>query len=294
MVRELYPIENYRGTPFHRVCARANRIANSFRIVVPRDIYDIFRRTSNPDVCMDAYVAASVKHQGQPRLDGRDYIEHIDGTIKILADAGIVSPWMMVAGSLHDLVEAERDQLIGRERRRAGGRGLEANFLVPLEIIEANDRRCLGYIKGRFGYEIAEAVRTLTPLQKMHYTEEEREGFMYEQFRAIPGFDLRVPLIKLADGSQNLQPKEVKPWQPEKAIAYAEKMRRLLRLFKPNILEFGEDYSVSGVKGIQEALISPLERRIEAVIRESEAKLAEQRRQEREAVLVPGLVPASY
>jgi len=122
-----------------------------------------------------AYEYAKVKHQGQKRKSGEDYIVHLLNVAYIIAtlEAG---PDTIAAGFLHDTIE---------------------DCGVTFEEIE-----------NEFNHEIAELVEAVTKLKKLSNDNSEKEDFAAENHRKIfiaMAKDIRVIIIKFADRLHNMR-----------------------------------------------------------------------------------------
>jgi GTP pyrophosphokinase len=151
---------------------------------------------------LEAYQYAALRHKGQMRKDGSDYLVHP------LAVAGILAGLHMdvetiATGLLHDTME---DTLATRE-----------------EITE------------RFGKPVADMVEGVTKLSKLTYrgkVEEQAENF--RKLVLAFGKDLRVIIVKVADRLHNMRTLEFH--KPEKQITIA---RETLDIYCPLVHRLG-------------------------------------------------------
>ncbi len=132
--------------------------------------------TYNPDLDRElitrAFEVACVKHGGQSRKSGEDYINHPVGTALNCADLRLDDA-TIAAALLHDVVE-DTD--------------------TPIEAI-----------RDEFGDEIAMLVDGVTKLTKMSFTStEEEQAENYRKMIVAMAADIRVILIKLADRLHNM------------------------------------------------------------------------------------------
>jgi GTP pyrophosphokinase len=131
----------------------------------------------NPDLDRElitrAFETACIKHGGQSRKSGEDYINHPVGTALICADLRLDDA-TIAAALLHDVVE-DTD--------------------TPVDEIRAG-----------FGDEIAMLVDGVTKLTKMSFTStEEEQAENYRKMIVAMAEDIRVILIKLADRLHNMR-----------------------------------------------------------------------------------------
>ncbi len=131
----------------------------------------------NPDVDEElitrAFALAAVKHGGQIRKSGEDFINHPVGTALLCAELRLDDP-TIAAALLHDVVE-DTD--------------------TPIE-----------YIREQFGDEIAMLVDGVTKLTKIDFNStEEEQAENYRKMIVAMAEDIRVILIKLADRLHNMR-----------------------------------------------------------------------------------------
>ncbi|HPG92580.1 MAG TPA: bifunctional (p)ppGpp synthetase/guanosine-3',5'-bis(diphosphate) 3'-pyrophosphohydrolase [Clostridia bacterium] len=125
------------------------------------------------DLIMDAYDYAAKAHLGQFRASGNEYITHPLQVADILMDLGLDTA-AVCAALLHDTVE---DTVVSDED-----------------------------IRNKFGNEIADLVKGVTKLEKLHFNnaEEEQAENIRKMFFAMSK-DIRVLFIKLADRLHNMR-----------------------------------------------------------------------------------------
>ncbi|MFZ5481269.1 MAG: RelA/SpoT family protein [Myxococcota bacterium] len=151
---------------------------------------------------LEAFQYAALRHKGQMRKDGSDYLVHP------LAVAGILAGLRMdvetiATGLLHDTME---DTLATR-----------------------------GEIEERFGKAVADMVEGVTKLSKLTYrgkVEEQAENF--RKLVLAFGKDLRVIIVKVADRLHNMRTLEFH--RPEKQLAIA---RETLDIYCPLVHRLG-------------------------------------------------------
>ena len=144
----------------------------------------------NPDVDEElitrAFALAGVKHGGQIRKSGEDFINHPVGTALLCAELRLDDA-TIAAALLHDVVE-DSD--------------------TPIE-----------YIREQFGDEIAMLVDGVTKLTKISFNStEEEQAENYRKMIVAMAEDIRVILIKLADRLHNMRTL----WVPGQAEADPE------------------------------------------------------------------------
>ena len=133
-----------------------------------------------------AYDFALKAHEGQKRMSGEPYFNHVFETAKILASLQM-GPTTIVAGLLHDSIED----------------GV------------ANEQE----IKKEFGEEVLFLVNGVTKLGKVKYRGAERHIESLRKFLVAIAQDIRVLIIKLADRLHNMRTlKYVRP-DKQKRIA---------------------------------------------------------------------------
>jgi guanosine-3',5'-bis(diphosphate) 3'-pyrophosphohydrolase len=151
---------------------------------------------------LEAYQYAALRHRGQTRKNGEDYLVHP------LAVAGILAGMRMdvetiATGLLHDTME---DTLATREE-----------------------------IEGRFGRAVADMVEGVTKLSKLTYKgkfEEQAENF--RKLVLAFGRDLRVIIVKVADRLHNMRTLEHHKPEKQKTIA-----RETLEIYCPLVHRLG-------------------------------------------------------
>jgi GTP pyrophosphokinase len=150
----------------------------------------------------EAYQYAALKHRGQVRKNGEDYLVHPLAVANILAGLRM-DVETIATGLLHDTME---DTLATREE-----------------------------IEERFGRPVAEMVEGVTKLSKLTYKgklEEQAENF--RKLVLAFGRDLRVIIVKVADRLHNMRTLE--HHRPEKRIAIA---RETLDIYAPLVHRLG-------------------------------------------------------
>ncbi|MDD4832396.1 MAG: bifunctional (p)ppGpp synthetase/guanosine-3',5'-bis(diphosphate) 3'-pyrophosphohydrolase [Clostridia bacterium] len=145
------------------------------------------------DLIMDAYDYAAKAHSGQFRASGNEYITHPLQVADILMDLGMDSA-AVCAALLHDTVE---DTVVSDED-----------------------------IRKKFGDEIADLVKGVTKLEKLHFNnaEEEQAENIRKMFFAMSK-DIRVLFIKLADRLHNMR--SLSYLTKEKQINMAKETREI-------------------------------------------------------------------
>ncbi len=145
------------------------------------------------DKIIDAYLYAAKAHSGQYRASGSDYITHPLQVADILIDLGLDVD-AVCAALLHDTVE---DTLVSD-----------------------------GDIRKRFGDEIADLVKGVTKLEKLHFNnaEEEQAENIRKMFFAMAK-DIRVLFIKLADRLHNMRSLQYLP--KDRQVAMAKETREI-------------------------------------------------------------------
>lgn len=139
-----------------------------------RELIDsIEGRVSKKDeeIIVKAYNFAEKAHDGQKRLSGEPYFNHVYETSKILAKMGMDTT-TIVAGLLHDVLE---DTKISEED-----------------------------IKKEFGDDVLFLVKGVTKLGTLKYRGHERHVESLRKFFVAMAQDLRVVIIKFADRLHNL------------------------------------------------------------------------------------------
>ena len=143
-----------------------------------------------------AYNYAVLKHEGQLRKSGEEYVNHPIAVAKIIAEMGLDTS-SVAAALLHDVVE---------------------------------DTDCTdAEIKEQFGETIALLVCGVTKLGKIPYTskEEQQVENLRKMFLAMAQ-DVRVIVIKLADRLHNLRTMKSMPEEKQR-----EKARETLEVYAP-------------------------------------------------------------
>ncbi|HUK94164.1 MAG TPA: bifunctional (p)ppGpp synthetase/guanosine-3',5'-bis(diphosphate) 3'-pyrophosphohydrolase [Gaiellaceae bacterium] len=125
------------------------------------------------DLLQRAFHFAAVKHAGQQRRSGEDFINHPWGAAKICAELRL-DEQTIAAALLHDVVED-----------------------TDTDIKEVRDE---------FGDEIARLVEGVTKLTRIQFqSREQAEAENYRKMIAAMAQDVRVILIKLADRLHNMR-----------------------------------------------------------------------------------------
>ncbi|OGI86287.1 hypothetical protein A3A01_02225 [Candidatus Nomurabacteria bacterium RIFCSPLOWO2_01_FULL_39_17] len=124
------------------------------------------------DLITKAYEFAEKAHQGQKRLNGKPYFDHVFETSKILAKLEMDTK-TIVAGLLHDVLEdtGTTEEQLAKE----------------------------------FGEDILFLVKGVTKLGTLKYRGHERHVESLRKFFVAMAQDIRVVLIKFADRLHNLQ-----------------------------------------------------------------------------------------
>lgn len=133
------------------------------------------RAESSQKLIRKAYEYAALKHQGQKRKSGEDYIHHPIEVAYILAQLHS-GPATIAAGLLHDVVEDTDATIEG--------------------------------IEEMFGEDVAKIVDSLTKIQRMKLSRLTAEDFEAEDHRKIflgMARDVRVIIVKLADRLHNMR-----------------------------------------------------------------------------------------
>ena len=148
------------------------------------------------DVVEKAYNLAVLKHEGQLRKSGEEYVNHPIAVAKIIAEMGLDTS-SVAAALLHDVVE---------------------------------DTDCTdAEMEEQFGETIALLVCGVTKLGKIPYTskEEQQVENLRKMFLAMAQ-DVRVIVIKLADRLHNLRTMKSMPEEKQR-----EKARETLEVYAP-------------------------------------------------------------
>ncbi|MES2315407.1 MAG: RelA/SpoT family protein [Patescibacteria group bacterium] len=124
------------------------------------------------DLITKAYDFALKAHEGQKRMSGEPYFNHVFETAKILASMGMDTQ-TVVAGLLHDVVE---DTNVTEEQ-----------------------------LEKEFGQDIAFLVKGVTKLGTLKYRGHQRHIESLRKFFVAMANDLRVVIIKFADRLHNLR-----------------------------------------------------------------------------------------
>ncbi len=130
---------------------------------------------SSQKLIRKAYEYAALKHEGQKRKSGEDYIHHPIEVAYILAQLHS-GPATIAAGLLHDVVEDTDATIEG--------------------------------IEEMFGEDVAKIVDSLTKIQRMKLSRLTAEDFEAEDHRKIflgMARDVRVIIVKLADRLHNMR-----------------------------------------------------------------------------------------
>ncbi len=148
------------------------------------------------DVVEKAYNYAVLKHEGQMRKSGEEYVNHPIEVAKIIAEMGLDTS-SIAAALLHDVVEDT----------------------------DSTDAE----MKEQFGETIALLVYGVTKLSKIPYTskEEQQVENLRKMFLAMAQ-DIRVIVIKLADRLHNLRTMKSMPEEKQR-----EKARETLEVYAP-------------------------------------------------------------
>jgi len=133
-----------------------------------------------------AYDFALKAHDGQKRMSGEPYFNHVFETAKILASLKMCST-TIVAGLLHDSIE---------------------------DGVAKED-----YIKKEFGDEVLFLVNGVTKLGKVKYRGAERHVESLRKFLVAVAQDIRVLIIKLADRLHNMRTLQYVRSDKQKRIA---------------------------------------------------------------------------
>ncbi len=133
-----------------------------------------------------AFEFSKKAHEGQKRLSGEPYFNHLCETAKILANLRM-SPITISAGLLHDTIENG----VTKEKE----------------------------IKGNFGDEVLFLVQGATKLGKLKYRGVERHNESLRKLFVAVSQDIRVIIIKLADRLDNMKTLEYIPKAERERIA---------------------------------------------------------------------------
>ncbi len=173
-------------------------------------IQDVIRRVleyapgADVGLVLDAYQYAALRHRGQIRKNGEDYLIHPLAVANILAGLRM-DVETIATGLLHDTME---DTLATRDE-----------------------------IEERFGTAVAEMVDGVTKLSKLTYRgklEEQAENF--RKLVLAFGKDLRVIIVKVADRLHNMRTLEHHKPEKQKAIS-----RETLEIYAPLVHRLGLD-----------------------------------------------------
>ncbi len=177
----------------------------------------IYQSAENVVLIEKAFAFAQKAHEGQKRINGKDFIVHPLGVAEILVswhlDAGSI-----IAGLLHDVVED-------------GG--------ITLEHLEKE-----------FGKDITQLVSGVTKIGEIKLRGAADDIFVENLRRMIVvmAHDLRVILVKLADRYHNLKTLYVLPLEKQKRIA-----RETLEVYAP----LAERLGMGEIKGQLEDMSFP-------------------------------------
>jgi len=166
------------GTSFSkdRVYQLENHLFQSI-VINMSDVKDIIGLMKNPSpkdaaLVTKAFAAAQKAHEGQKRLTGEPYIEHVFETAKTLAQLRMC-PESIAAGLLHDTLE---DGLLSAED-----------------------------LKKEFGEGIFFLINGVTKLGKLKYRGLERHTESLRKLFVATAQDARVLIIRLADRLHNVR-----------------------------------------------------------------------------------------
>ncbi|MFP7699533.1 MAG: RelA/SpoT family protein [Candidatus Phytoplasma pyri] len=134
-----------------------------------------------------AYQLAKLKHAGQKRLTGEDYIVHLVTVAKILSNLN-VEPNTLIAGLLHDILED-----------------------TDLSFSE---------LTNLMGEDIANLVRYVTKLDKLVFNHDSGQSDNHQKIFLAIAQDIRVVIIKIVDRLHNMQ--TLKSLRPEKQVRIAK------------------------------------------------------------------------
>lgn len=139
-----------------------------------KEIIDLIPGASKKDIALieRAYNFAEKAHEGQKRLTGEPYFNHVFETSKIIAQLGMDAQ-TIAAGLLHDVLE---DTAITEDQ-----------------------------IKDEFGDDILFLIKGVTKLGTLKYRGHERHVESLRKFFIAMANDLRVVIIKFADRLHNLR-----------------------------------------------------------------------------------------
>jgi len=139
-----------------------------------KDIISLMKDDSQESVALvtKAFAAAQKAHEGQKRLTGEPYIEHVCATAKTLAELHMC-PESIAAGFLHDT--------------------LEDGLLSPEEI------------EREFGEDILFLIEGVSKLGKLKYRGLERHTESLRKLFIATSQDIRVLIIRLADRLHNVK-----------------------------------------------------------------------------------------
>jgi GTP diphosphokinase / guanosine-3',5'-bis(diphosphate) 3'-diphosphatase len=155
---------------------RAREIINKARGISEKD----------SELILSAFDFSKEKHEGQERLSGEPYFDHVYETAKILAELGM-SAKTISAGVLHDIVE--------------DGKASEEE------------------VEKKFGKDVLFLVEGVTKLKKLKYRGAERHRESLRKLFVAVSQDIRVIIIKLADRLHNMRTLEYVPDYKKERIA---------------------------------------------------------------------------
>ncbi len=155
------------------------------------NIEEIFKLLGSPKeeekkLIKKAHDFALKAHQGQKRLSGEPYFNHVFEVVKILAELQM-SPTTIVAGFLHDTIE---------------------------DKVATEDE-----IRKEFGDEVLFLVKGVTKLDNVKYKGSDRHIESLRKFFVATAQDIRVLIIKFADRLHNMRTLQYLPEEKQKRIA---------------------------------------------------------------------------
>ena len=164
---------------------------NTYNIINMNNLEEIFKLLDSPKeedkkLIEKAYDFSLKAHEGQKRLSGEPYFNHVFEVVKILAGLKM-SPTTIAAGFLHDTIEDKR-------------------------TTESE-------IKKEFGDEILFLVKGVTKLDKVKYQGSERHIESLRKFFVATAQDIRILIIKFADRLHNMRTLKYLPEEKQKRIA---------------------------------------------------------------------------
>lgn len=153
------------------------------------------------ELIQKAYDFAHKAHEGQKRLSGDPYFNHVISTAKNIATLGM-SAVTISAGLLHDVIE---------------------NTNVTPEEIEKE-----------FGKEIRFLVEGVTKISKIRYSGTDRHNESLRKLLVVISQDIRVLIIKLCDRLHNMQTLQFVPKDKQFRIA-----KETLEIYSPLAYRLG-------------------------------------------------------